>query len=116
MSDQETIFQQIIDMAGYDAAMTLALNAGGCRVYIPKLSPNSDLERLVGIDFAAAISRAAPSAYFEVPLANERLLFWLEKKGWSQNQIARRLRLARRTVQYHLTNTVHDFPAAGDHL
>ena len=94
-----SIFEGIIEGAGYDAAMTLALACGGSRIYIPQNVRNTRLERLVGTEVTAAISKVSANCVIEVPLANERLVFWLEARGESQDEIARKLRLTRRAVQ-----------------
>lgn len=93
----------IAQIAGLDAAMTLALEAGGTRIYIPQKASGSLLQSIVDVEAAEKICAEFGGERIEVPLVNNHLAVWLSNKGWSQEQIATRLRLCRRSVQYILS-------------
>lgn len=91
----------IADAAGLEAALILAMERGGSRFQIPQKAEGSLLAKIVGIDAAQKIVKDLANERPMIPLAKKTLAFWLfEQDGWSQEKIAVRLKVGRRTVQY----------------
>ncbi|WP_374631794.1 hypothetical protein [Ferrovibrio sp.] len=91
--------RQLIDCAGSDAAEAILLAHGGTWLNVPKRAAGSALERLVGIDAAAALSHRHGGERLLVPQANQWLAWRGFGRGEANQDIARRLRVDRRTVQ-----------------
>ena len=78
----------------------IALERGGSRLRIPQRAEGSLLEELVGLDAARKIVKDLADERIEIPLAKKIVAAWLREQGWSQERIATRLKVSRRTVQY----------------
>lgn len=96
----------IAEAAGIDAAMTLCLENGGQRIFIPEKAKGSVLEGIVGEEAASKISAKFGGERFQIPIARNPLIFWLRDKGLSQERIAAKVRMSRRGVQYVLSGRV----------
>lgn len=97
--------QVIADATDVDTALTIALERGGSRLQIPQKAEGSVLTEIVGIDAARKIVKDLANERITIPLAKKAVAFWLSDLGWSQEKIAMRLKLSRRTIQYWLTGT-----------
>lgn len=102
--------QMIAEVAGVDVALTIALARGGSRLLIPQRAEGSILEELVGIDAARQIAQALASERIEIPQAKRVLSNWLKDQGWSQEQRAMQLKVARRSIQYWDGDTTPRLP------
>lgn len=91
--------QMIIDAAGTEAALKLALKCGGTRQRIPQVAEGSKLADYVGIDAARRIVEALADERLTIPHARKPMAIWLRQEGWSQEKIANLLKVERRTVQ-----------------
>jgi hypothetical protein len=96
---------QIAEAAGTDAALTLTLARGGSRFRIPQRAEGSLLAEIVGLDAAQKIVKDLADERIEIPLAKKIVAAWLYDQGWSQERIAMRLKVSRRTVQYWQSGT-----------
>lgn len=96
----------IKDVAGIDAALTLCLEKGGQRILIPMHPEGSELEKIVGQEAAHKIAAKFGNERMGVPIARKPLVFWLRDKGLSQERIAGRLHMSRRSVQYLLSDNM----------
>ncbi|WP_339860424.1 helix-turn-helix domain-containing protein [Thalassospira alkalitolerans] len=96
---------QIAESAGDEAALKIALERGGSRLRIPQKAEGSILEKIVGIDAARKIVKDLADERIEIPLAKKIVAAWLHDQGWSQEAIAVKLKISRRTVQYWQTGT-----------
>ena len=95
--------RQIADVVGLDIAMKIALELGGRRYAIPQKSTGTKLEKVIGPDAAEKLCTEFAWEIFDIPLVNTQLIFWLRNQGWSLPEIASRLRVSRRKVQYVLS-------------
>lgn len=91
--------RQLWEPAGREAALTIVLHYGGARIMIPQRLHGTKLAALVGEAAAKSLVESLAGQRLDVPLSNRILALWLREKGWSQEQIARQLRISRRTVQ-----------------
>jgi hypothetical protein len=91
--------QTISDAAGVEAALKLALECGGTRQRIPLVAEGSKLAEYVGIDAARRIVEALADERLTIPHARKPMAIWLRSQGWSQERVARELKVERRTVQ-----------------
>jgi hypothetical protein len=93
--------QRLVDLIGYDAAVTLIEMYGGTRIYIPK-TPNGRLIELVGEEAAAALSRAfGGDPDVRIPLCprlRQLAAVKLYREGWGAGRIARQLRTTEKSV------------------
>lgn len=89
----------IADAAGIEAALTIALAKGGTRLRIPQKAEGSILEKVVGIDAAMAIVECLADERIEIPHAKRHVAMWLRKQDWSQERVANRLKVSRRSIQ-----------------
>ena len=96
---------QIAEAAGAESALKIALERGGSRLRIPQKAEGSILEQIVGIDAARKIVKDLADERIEIPLAKKIVAAWLRDQGWSQEAIAIRLKISRRTVQYWQSGT-----------
>lgn len=92
--------RQIAEASDTEAALKIALERGGSRLRIPQKAEGSILEKIVGIDAARKIVKDLADERIDIPLAKKIVAAWLKSQGWSQEQIAIRLKISRRTVQY----------------
>lgn len=90
----------IAEAADAEVALIIALHRGGSRLQIPQKAEGSLLEELVGLDAARKIVKDLADERIEIPLAKKILASWLREQGWSQERIAMKLKVSRRTVQY----------------
>src|SRR3546814_15527471 len=90
----------LIEAAGEEAALTVALYHGGARLRIPKRADGSHLAELVGIDAARAIVDSLADERIAIPLAKRHLTDCLRATGWSQERRARPLQATPRTIQH----------------
>lgn len=86
--------------AGVEAALTLSLERGGSRLDIPRKAPGSVLAETVGLPAARLIVAALAGERIEVPTARKIVAHWLLGQGWSQERVAVRMKICRRTVQH----------------
>ncbi len=91
--------RQLIDCAGSEAAEAILLAHGGTWLNVPRKAAVSALERLVGADAAAALCRRYGGERLLVPQAKQWLAWRGFERGEPIQEIARRLRVDRRTVQ-----------------
>jgi hypothetical protein len=91
--------QTISEVAGTEAALKLALECGGTRQRIPQVAEGSKLADYVGIDAARRIVEALADERLTIPHARKPMAIWLRAQGWSQERVARELKVERRTVQ-----------------
>lgn len=89
----------LIEAAGADAALTIALHHGGARLRIPKRAEGSQLAALVGVDAARAIVDSLADERIKIPLAKRQLSAWLKAADWSQERRAKALKVSRSTIQ-----------------
>lgn len=89
----------LIEAAGEEAALKIAMEHGGGRLRIPKRAEGSDLAELVGIDAARAIVDSLADERIKVPLAKRQLSVRLKSAGWSQERRAKALKVSRSTIQ-----------------
>lgn len=89
----------IADVAGEEAAITLAVALGGGEIDVPKQPAGSRLEALVGAAAAAALSAAYGGSRLEIPVARRSVAYWLFARGASVAEVKRDLRMTRRAVQ-----------------
>lgn len=98
------VLQQIAEIAGPEAAVRVARELGGRRIYVtPRPGPRNPLMRLLGRPIATAISERLGSGDLEVPSARP-LLNWysarrLRRAGWTTRMIAQRLNLTERRIR-----------------
>jgi hypothetical protein len=98
------VLQQIAEIAGPEAAVRVARELGGRRIYVaPRPGPRNPLTRLLGRPVATAIAEALGSGDLEVPSARP-LLNWyaarhLRRAGWTTRMIAQRLNLTERRIR-----------------
>jgi len=97
--------QVIADASSVEVALKIALVRGGSRLQIPQKADGSLLADIVGIDAARDIVKDLANERLTIPLAKRVLAFWLSAQGWSQEKIAMRLKISRRSIQYWLTGT-----------
>lgn len=90
----------LIEAAGEEAAVAIALRQGGARLRIPKKAEGSMLAEWVGIDAARAIVDSLADERIEIPLAKRHLNASLRAGGWSQERRAVALKVTRRTIQH----------------
>ena len=95
----------IAEASDIDAALKIALERGGSRLRIPQKAEGSILEQIVGIDAARKIVKDLADERIDIPLAKRIIAAWLHDQGWSQERIAMRLKISRRTVQYWQSDT-----------
>lgn len=96
----------IADAAGIDVAMKIALEARGRRLRIPQVAWGSQLAQMVGLEAAKLIVAELAEEVLEIPLAKKALAFWLrESQGWSIRDIAHKLGVAPRTLDYWFSDT-----------
>ena len=91
---------QIAEASDAETALKIALERGGSRLRIPQKAEGSLLEQIVGIDAARKIVKDLADERIDIPLAKKIVAGWLHDQGWSQEKIAVRLKISRRTVQY----------------
>jgi len=89
----------LVEAAGEDAALAMALARGGTRMRIPR-RPDGILRELVGQNAAEQIVNSLADEYLEIPQAKRVLSLWLKARGWSQERRANALKVARRSIQY----------------
>jgi len=89
----------LVEAAGEDAALAMALARGGTRMRIPQ-RPDGILRELVGQSAAEQIVNSLADEYLEIPQAKRVLSLWLKARGWSQERRANALKVARRSIQY----------------
>lgn len=89
----------LVEAAGEDAALAMALARGGTRMRIPR-RPDGILLELVGQSSAEQIVNCLADEYLEIPQAKRVLSLWLKARGWSQERRANALKVARRSIQY----------------
>ena len=98
------ILQEISDLAGMRAALALASDFGGTRIYIPMVQNLKDQDPLVvcvGIVAARKISKHFCREQISIPLANEPLAQKIVREldaGISAAKIARKLGTTERHV------------------
>ena len=98
------VLQQIAEIAGPEAAVRVARELGGRRIYVaPRPGPRNPLTRLLGKPIATAIAHALGSGDLEVPSARP-LLNWyaarhLRRAGWTTRMIAKSLNLTERRIR-----------------
>ena len=100
-TDLPGVLAEIEAVAGRDAALSLALAHGGEDIYIAARGAQArDLAATVGgaAAWAAIVARLGGESV-RVPLARRALVRHLADEGLSTVQIARRLRITRRTVR-----------------
>lgn len=102
------VLQQIAEIAGPLAAVRIARELGGRRIYVaPRPGPKNPLTRLLGRPLAMAIAEGLGSGDLEVPSARP-LLNWyaarhLRREGWTTRMIAKRLNLTERRIRQLVT-------------
>lgn len=92
-------FSLIAEAAGEEAAVALCLNHGGTRLYVPIKAEGSSLAALIGDAAARKLVDVAAGDQLEVPLSKKYLAGILRARGWSQERVAQKLKIARRTLQ-----------------
>ena len=98
------VLQQIAEIAGPEAAVRVARELGGRRIYVaPRPGPRNPLTRLLGRPVATAIAQSLGSGDIEVPSARP-LLNWyaarhLRRAGWTTRMIAKSLNLTERRIR-----------------
>lgn len=113
MTDQLTdrayfspLLNQIADCAGIRAALLLGRDKACQRIYIPaKISPGHWLLELLGDEACARVIKEFGGQQLDIPPAlggqirrRRRAIIQMSKDGWSINQIAGTLGVARSTV------------------
>lgn len=112
------VLQQIAEIAGPEAAVRVARELGGRRIYLaPRPGPRNPLTRVLGKPLATAIAETLGSGDLEVPSARP-LLNWyaarqLRREGWTTRQIARHLNLTERRIRQLVGDIRLDPNAAG---
>lgn len=104
---------EIAGVIGIEGALLIARARGGARMKIPaRVSPDSPLAQIVGMERAELLSAHYTSGHtsqeIEIPLGptgaraeQVRAIWRLIEEGVSSEEIARRLRIASRTVRRH---------------
>lgn len=105
--------RQLIDVAGLDAAIAIVLEYGGTFLDVPRQASGTRLEAIVGVEAAAKLIRAFGGDRLAVPLAKRPLVAILLARGVAVMEIARLLRVTRKTVQLIKTGKT---PALTDQL
>lgn len=95
----------LAEAVGTEVALRIALARRGTRLRIPKRAEGSILVAMVGIDAARQLVRQLADVEIEIPLAKEVLAFWMRDRGASVAEIANRLGIAPRTLQYWFSDT-----------
>ncbi len=92
-----------VEILGDDLTVEFLLTFGGAELYIPK-NPlgRSRLEKLVGKQRMMELYDMAWLMQRRVPLANRWIAAYLNYKGVSSNEIARKLRVTDVTVRNYL--------------
>lgn len=102
------VLRVIAETAGYEAAMTLALEYGGRPFIFPRDAPKgrgtagSLLASFVGPEAARKLAAMFDGERVDIPKVNRALILWLRSKGMNNVAIAARLRVNLRTVYDHL--------------
>jgi hypothetical protein len=104
------VLQQVADAVSFEAAIKLASDFGGTRVYIPMtVNPDSPLALCLGLEVAQRLADAIGHGELAVPLGPRRhgarlsqAIAKLVAEGLSPNTIARRLGCTERTIKRHL--------------
>ncbi len=104
---------EIAGVIGLEGALLIARARGGARLSIPsRVTPESPVAQIVGLERAQALSAYYTSGHtsqeIEIPLGptgaraeHVRAIWRLLDEGVSSEEIARRLRIASRTVRRH---------------
>lgn len=95
---------QIAEIAGREAALRLAFEYGGSRVYVPRKAGNSEIAKIIGPEAAAALSGHFGGESIAIPIGKKALAFWLDEQDWSREKIAKALKVDRTTVHRWLSN------------
>lgn len=95
----------LAEAVGTEVALRIAMARRGTRLRIPKRAEGSILVSLVGIDAARTLVRELADVEIEIPLAKEVLAHWMRDQGASVAEIANRLGIAPRTLQYWFSDT-----------
>lgn len=103
------LLNRIADVAGLDAALALGRARPGERVYIPeRVDADHWLVKIVGLEAAEKIATAFGSTKIEIPQAvagdkrrRAAAIADLIARGYSTNEIVRRLGISRNTVAEH---------------
>jgi len=107
------ILGEIEEIAGLEVALKIAEAKGGTRAYFPtKVGPDHWLANLIGQEWAqllcSELVAASAGVAVEVPLGDvgerekgRRELHRLLDAGWAASDIARHLKIDRRTVRRH---------------
>lgn len=99
------VLEDIADVAGVEAALSMVFQGGGRRLRIPRRVEGSRLEKWVGQKAASAIAQNMCYMYFEIPQAKSACALWMKSQGQSVEDIAFALKATRRSVQ----NWLHDY-------
>lgn len=97
-----------VEALGEDGAIDFLLTFGGGELSIgadPR--PTNPIARHMGVDAARALAAVSHRIPREIPLGRRWLVKVLTSRGLSQSEIARKLRMAVRTVRRH-QNDEHD--------
>jgi hypothetical protein len=91
---------EIAQVIGEDAACQLAAELGGTRVYVAKTpTEGSLLVDAIGADAARRLAVHYGGEHLLVPNAKQQLVAWLNRRGCSNQEIARRLHMNERSVR-----------------
>ena len=99
------LLRLVAEECGEDAAMALARDLGGERVYAPEQPAGSTLERRAGPAVAACLSRHFAGEHVVIPHIADRLraarreVYIAAHPGMTTNELARKLGMTRRSIQ-----------------
>ena len=92
-----------VEVLGFDLTVQFLLRFGGAELYIPAHPQGrSRVEALVGAEKTRALAKTEYLLQRRVPLANDWVACCLHVQGWSNNDIARTLRITDITVRRYL--------------
>lgn len=90
---------QLVEIAGEEAAMALVREHGGGRVYVPQRPEGSALAATVGVDAARKLAEARGGETLEIPLWKRGVYAYHRRQGWSQARAARAAGVTDRTAR-----------------
>ena len=100
------ILGDIADVAGHEAALRIAWQHGGDDGWDVPARANTEagaeLSMLIGAPAAAEVMRLLGGGAVAVPLARRHVAHWMVARGSSVSEIARTMRVSRRTARRYM--------------
>lgn len=95
------VLDDLAEVIGEEAAILLACQFGGRRLYVPKYpAANPGIAEAIGVALAERLCEAFYRTTITIPMreANRRMVHKLSSEGLERHDIARRLRITERQV------------------